>query len=153
MGNTENLQGILTVEGKYKFSFFFLRWGYKRKSCGGIHGWDHIWSWRKNCEYLCLGTWMETNNEAEWLSLYSGMYLVRKINITKIIVIGDLTKLIHKMNNRSNRGIIKSKIIYERIQHISEETKDSYILLSEAIMQRRINWQIKDLRLEWGWPR
>ena len=70
---------------------------------------------------------METNNEAEWLSLYSGMYLVRKINITKIIVIGDLTKLIHKMNNRSNRGIIKSKIIYEHIQHISGETQDSYI--------------------------
>ena len=70
---------------------------------------------------------METNNEAEWLSLYSGMYLVRKINITKIIVIGDLTKLIHKMNNRSNRGIIKSKIIYERIQHISRENQDSYI--------------------------
>ena len=70
---------------------------------------------------------METNNEAEWLSLYSGMYLVRKINIAKIIVIGDLTKLIHKMNNRSNRGIIKYKIIYERIQHIFGETQDSYI--------------------------
>ena len=82
---------------------------------------------------------METENEAEWLSLYSSMYLVRKISIAKIIVIGDSSKAIYKMNNKSNRGIIKSKIIYERIQHISEETKDSYILLSEAIMQRRIN--------------
>ena len=75
---------------------------------------------------------METKNKAEWLSLYSGMYLVRKINITKIIVIGYLTKLIHKMNNRSNRGIIKSKIIYERIQHISGENQDSYIQIIQG---------------------
>ena len=70
---------------------------------------------------------METNNEAEWISLYYGMYLVRKINIAKIIVIRDSRKVIHKMNNRSNKGIIKSKIIYECIQHISGETQDSYI--------------------------
>ena len=70
---------------------------------------------------------METNNGAEWLSLYYGMYLVRKISIAKIIVIRDSRKVIHKMNNRSNKGIIKSKIIYECIQHISGETQDSYI--------------------------
>ena len=70
---------------------------------------------------------METNNGAEWIPLYYGLYLVRKINIAKIIVIRDSRKVIHKMNNRSNKGIIKSKIIYECIQHISRETQDSYI--------------------------
>ena len=31
------------------------------------------------------------------------------------------------MENEINRGMIKSKIIYERIQHISEEAQYSYI--------------------------
>ena len=61
---------------------------------------------------------METNNEAEWLSLY--WHVPGKENQ-------------HRKDNSDwgfkerNRGIIKSKIIYEHIQHISEETKDSYI--------------------------
>ena len=55
------------------------------------------------------------------------MNLVRKLNIAKIIVIGDSRQVIQKMNNGSNRGMIKYKIIYERIQHIFGETQASYI--------------------------
>ena len=42
-------------------------------------------------------------------------------------MIGDLRQVINKMDNGRNRGMIKSKRIYERIQHISGETQDSYI--------------------------
>ena len=38
-----------------------------------------------------------------------------------------MRQVINKMDNGRNRGMIKSKIIYEHIQHISRETQDSYI--------------------------
>ena len=78
------------------------------------------------------------------------MYLVRKINLAKIIVIGDSRQVINKMENGSNRGMIKYKIIYKRIQHISRELKIPIFTFSEAIMLWWINWQIKELILEWG---
>ena len=55
------------------------------------------------------------------------MNLVRKLNIAKVIVIGDSKQVIQKMNKGNSRGMIKTKRIYERIQHISGEVQATYI--------------------------
>ena len=55
------------------------------------------------------------------------MNLLKQLNITKIIVFGDSKQVIHKMNNGNNRGMVKIKRIYERIQQVAREVQVSYI--------------------------
>ena len=54
------------------------------------------------------------------------MNLVRQLNITKIMVLGDSKQVIQKMNNESRRGMVKTRRIYERIQQVSGEVHVSY---------------------------
>ena len=62
------------------------------------------------------GLGRKTNNEEEWLALYYGINLLRELNITKMIVVGDSKQVIHKMINGNNKGMVKIKRIYEHIQ-------------------------------------
>ena len=62
------------------------------------------------------GLGRKTKNEAELIALFFGMNLLRKLNITKIMVFGDSKQVIQKMNNESSRGIVKTIRIYKCIQ-------------------------------------
>ena len=55
------------------------------------------------------------------------MNLLRQLNITKIIVIGDSKQVIQKMNNGNIRGMIKTKRIHECTQQVFGEVQASYI--------------------------
>ena len=153
MGNSKNHQGILIVEGKSKFSLFFLWWGNERKSWGGRHKWDHIWIRRKKCDYLFLGLGWKANNEDEWFALHYGMYLLRKISIAKIIVIGDSRQVINKWTMEEIEAWSNPKESMSVFNISLGKLNIPIFTFSEAIMLRWINWKIKELIVEWGWPR
>ena len=85
----------------------------------------------------------KTNNEEEWLSLYYGMNLLRKLNITKIIVLGDSKQVIHKMNNGNNRDRLKLKEFMSAFNRLLEKSKFLISTSSKETIQRQINWKIK----------
>ena len=72
------------------------------------------------------GLGKKTNNEAEWLALFYGIYLVKPLGIRKITVIGDSKQVIQRMNSKSNKGMVKTNRIYKRIQQISGQIQASY---------------------------
>ena len=73
------------------------------------------------------GLGRKTNNDIEWLALFFGMNLARQLNISKIIVLGDSKQIIYKMNNDYNKGVVKIKIIYERIRQVTANTQVTYL--------------------------
>ena len=72
------------------------------------------------------GLGYKTNNEVEWLALFFGLELAKHLKITKITVLGDSKQVIHRMNNGYNKGAIKIRRIYERIQQVSANAQVSY---------------------------
>ena len=71
------------------------------------------------------GLGRKTNNEAEWLALYSGLEMAKQLKINKITILGDSKQVIHKMNNGYDKGEIKTRIIYEHIQQVSANVQVS----------------------------
>ena len=71
------------------------------------------------------GLGRKTNNEAEWLALFSRLELMKQLNITKIIVLGDSKQVIYKMINLYNKGAVKIRRIYDCIRQVTTNAQDS----------------------------
>ena len=69
----------------------------------------------------------KTNNEVEWIAFFFRLELVKQLNITKIIVLGDSKQVIYKMINDYNKGAIKIKRIYECIRQVTANAQVSYL--------------------------
>ena len=72
------------------------------------------------------GIGKKNNNEAEWLSLYLGLELVKKENIKKIIVFGDSKQIIQKMRKGYNSCATNCKRLYEHIRKMGTTLHDTY---------------------------
>ena len=78
------------------------------------------------------------------------MYLVRKISIAKIIVIGDSRKVINKWTMKEIDARSNPKESTSVFNISPGKLNIPIFTFSEAIMLRQINWKIKDLSLKWG---
>ena len=77
------------------------------------------------------------------------MYLVRKISIAKIIVIGDSRKVINKWTMKEIEAQSNPKESTSVFNISPGKLNIPIFTFSKAIMLRWINWKIKELIVEW----
>ena len=83
-------------------------------------------------------------------SAFFGLDLVRKKNITNVIVLGDLKQVIQKMRSGYSQGVVRIRRIYDLVCHLSVNLQITYFHILRGNNFEANNLANQGAKLEMG---